>query len=442
MNSLSKLLGEEIKENEKYKILLESIKVLRKAETLLSYSTLIEKIIPVIEKNVCAFETNKCFQKEELEQYVKIYEQFWQEYRKYQVWLVGTAEDCQTVKAVLDYNKVHLLGIIGQGGGNFEECDYIIICSGIGEEQLKKYEPHKVIRYDFMRFCQYRISPETAYLEFKIHKQLNDKAEGAVTGLSYEQRGIDFDKVGRNLVCLAAPSQDLYLDFKNFIWLYDEVVYKRKGNIKYCVIGMDFYRLWYDLSLSEGKIRMLCFYRRLRAVHHFHDFDSLLLRTEEDYKICEELMTDDYMEKDYINSFHPENYFGEIHDQYEMTEEAYQRDSEEVKKVFHKPYPYTFQENKDILDKFLKFLHMHNIKTLIYIPPFPRIFNEFTSEQMKKETENVIAEFKEKYEFGYLDLSNHELFTDEYFADWCHLNQKGAVAATNILNEFMDKIWE
>ena len=61
---------------------------------------------------------------------------------------------------------------------------------------------------------------------------------------------------------------------------------------------------------------------------------------------------------------------------------------------------------------------------------------------MKKETENVIAEFKEKYEFGYLDLSNHELFTDEYFADWCHLNQKGAVAATNILNEFMDKIWE
>lgn len=116
MNSLSKLLGEEIKENEKYKILLESIKVLRKAETLLSYSDLIEKIIPVIEKNVCAFETNKCFQKEELEQYVKIYEQFWQEYRKYQVWLVGTAEDCQTVKAVLNYNKVHLLGIIGQGG--------------------------------------------------------------------------------------------------------------------------------------------------------------------------------------------------------------------------------------------------------------------------------------------------------------------------------------
>ena len=46
MNSLSKLLGEEIKENEKYKILLESIKVLRKAETLLSYSDLIEKIIP------------------------------------------------------------------------------------------------------------------------------------------------------------------------------------------------------------------------------------------------------------------------------------------------------------------------------------------------------------------------------------------------------------
>ncbi len=82
--------------------------------------------------------------------------------------------------------------------------------------------------------------------------------------------------IGRNLACLAMLSQDLFLDYHNFLCFCQEVERQWKGLIKYCVIGMDFYRLWYDLSLSEERMRMLCFYGRTGCMHNYHDMDSLV----------------------------------------------------------------------------------------------------------------------------------------------------------------------
>lgn len=49
-----------------------------------------------------------------------------------------------------------------------------------------------------------------------------------------------------------------------------------------------------------------------------------------------------------------------------MTNEVYKRDSKEVKRIFYKPYPKTFEENVEILKRFLKFLYMHHIKIYIF----------------------------------------------------------------------------
>lgn len=332
-----------------------------------------------------------------------------------------------------------------RGGGKTlqNNYDYVIVCGQIEEGALSEFQKDKIVRYDFLRFCHYKISPECAYLESKLNQKIKEGIEGAVTGLSYEQRGINFDKLKRNLACLATPSQDLYLDYKNFLWLYDEVVNKRKGILKYCVIGMDFYRLWYDLSMSDSKkMRMLFFYKRLKCVHHFHDLDQWVFRSLEDLQICSELMTEDYLDIDYKTTFHPERYYGDINDEYHMTEDVFKKDSEEVKKIFDKPYPLTFQENVGILESFLKFLNLHKIHVLVYIPPFPKIFNQFTPENMKKTTLNVLTDLKETYGFEMLDLSEHELFKDKHFADWSHLNSIGAERVTEILNDYMDMVWK
>jgi len=51
----------------------------------------------------------------------------------------------------------------------------------------------------------------------------------------------------------------------------------------------------------------------------------------------------------------------------------------------------TFKENMGILERFMKFLYLHNIKVLVYIPPFPDIFNEFTSIEMRETTLKVLT---------------------------------------------------
>ncbi len=434
------LLQEEITIDKQYYIFLKTIKFLREMENDFSYRQIIEEIFPIAEKNVVSFEKEKHFLKDEIQEYVQKYRIFWIEYLKYQIWLMGNIEDCKNVEKVLNFEKVHLLGRLT--GGVTADGDYIIVCSNVKREELEKQKEEKIIRYDFLRYCAYEISPEKMYLDIKLRQKMELGIEGVVTGLSYEQRGINFDKIRKNFACLATPGQDLFLDYHNFLWAYKETSFKRKVEIKYCIVGMNFYKLWYDLSLSSNQDNMLCFYKRLKCAHHFHKMDLWLLKYEENLKVCEEIMVENYMDIDYNSNFHPELYYKEVNKQYEMSDEVYKRDGEEVKKVFHKPYPLTFEENVGILEMFLKFLYIHNIKTLVYIPPFPKIFNDFTPQNMKETTWEVLLKLKEKYEFHILDLSEDKAFENKHFADWSHLNINGANLATEILNNYMEEIWE
>ena len=443
MESMNILLEKNSSIEQKYNAFLKSIKVLREIENNWSYRKFINEITPLVGGLVETFEREKHFEQGKLMEYIQKYKTFWVEYMKYQVWLIGNAQDCSTVKELLDYNKVHLLGERQDIPADSNEDDYIIICSNMRlEKQTELYKP-KLIDYDFLRRCAWRISPESAFLDLKLRQKIDEGIDGVITGLSYEQRGINYHTIKNRLACLSTPSQDLYLDYKSFLWVYDEVVVKRGGRLKYCIIGMDFYRLWYDLSLSpENNVRMLCYYKRLRSMHHCHDFDYTLSKYEEDIRACDELMIENYIDIDYCRNFHPELYYEkEVKDQYFPSEEEYSRDCNEVKKVFDKPYSSTFKENYGIIERYLKFLHMNEIKVLVYIPPFPEIFNRFTSCEMKQKTLNVLQHLKEKYGFEFLDLSCDMRFTGECFADWSHLNTRGANIATEILNNFMDEIW-
>lgn len=441
MEGLKQLLQKERGIEEKFPIFLKTVKLLRNVEGYVSYKATITEMVPIIEEIVGGYEKDKELPEEKLIEYVQKYEAFWEEYMKYQVWLLGSKEDCESVRKLLDYSKVHILGVGTIRGKKI--ADYVIVCSSVPQEELNGIRKQDIVRFDFLRYCSWQISMETAYLNMKLRKNLESGIEGVVTGMSHEQRGINFERLDGKFACLATPSQDLYLDYHKFLWVYEDVVKKREGNINYCIIGMNFYRLWYDLSLSVEHERMLCQNVREKYLHHFHDKDKELQSYKKDLEICGALMVENYLEIDYCTEIHPESIFEdkEVKEPYRKTEEAYLRDSKEVKKIFHKPYPFTFEENVGILERFLKFLYRHNIKTMVYIPPFPKVFNDFISAEMKQETLNVLSELREVYGFGFLDLSNSGMFTEEHFADWNHLNKKGADLATEFLNDYMKKIW-
>lgn len=448
MEAVYQLLREDIPLDEKNRIFLESVRYLRKSEHLVSYHEMLIKISNMAENVIKGLnESGGIIAGEPVRQYVAEYELFLKEQLKYQVFLYGSVNACANVRALLNEDKVHLLGQVDTVDESLEQSDYVIVCEDISDEEnrmLNSIRHASIVKYDLIRFFVYGILPECHYMFMTIKERLEtdpNQVEGAVLGLSYE-RMLDYERLERNLVCMAASSHDLFLDYQKLLWLYHEVAEKRNGNIRYCVIGMDFYRLWYDLSLSNYKGRMMSVYHELHCLHHFHNWDQLISKYEEDLKTCREIMVDGFLDVGLFQNVSPKEFEQKRMEIYNPDEAAYQKDVQIiVNHVFNKPYPHTLKENVGILERFFKFSFLHDIKVLVYIPPFPKIFNQHTPEDMKETTWKVLGELQAKYGFGILDFSGNKAFEKKHFSDCAHLNYAGACLATDLLNDHMNEIW-
>lgn len=59
---------------------------------------------------------------------------------------------------------------------------------------MKELLDYSKVHNEFLRICAWQISPETMYLNMRLREKLKTETEGAVTGLSYEQREINLCK--------------------------------------------------------------------------------------------------------------------------------------------------------------------------------------------------------------------------------------------------------
>ena len=378
-------------------LFLQTLGNIRKMENQKSYSEIISGLLPLAEKNLESFEEKGNFQLQELKEYIAEYEKFQEEYEKYQIWLVGTGEDCDVVQKLLNPQKVHILGVVNHIHSLLGESDYIFVCSSFdrfrGEYvESRELRGARIVRFDFIREAV-GTSPESSYVNEGTKKAFQ-KAEGIVTGMSYVQRGLSYDKIGNNLMCLARPSQDIYMDYQEMLWAYHEIVEKRNHPFRYCVIEMNYYRLWYDASYSATKSGMFNSFLHLGVLHHMDLPGRWLREYGEDRKICRELMGDDYINDLYrAIGYHMEE---ECRIRgartYIPDEEQYCRELPLARKLFDKNYPETLEQNIGILRRYIKFLKQHNIRCLFYLPPFPRIYIETAPQQMVETTYQVLEE--------------------------------------------------
>ncbi len=147
---------------------------------------------------------------------------------------------------MLDFSQVHLLGTVKQISDEQKESDYIIVCSQYENiAGIHWFGQVRLLRFDLFRLMN-EISPEATYQQIK--KKEVTTAAGAVCGMSYEQKGICYESLARDIMCLAGPSQDLYTDYYRFLWAYNEITVRQKRRMEYCIIGISAYRLWWDLS--------------------------------------------------------------------------------------------------------------------------------------------------------------------------------------------------
>lgn len=360
------------------------------------------------------------------------------EQEKYQVWLLGEAADCAPVEKLLDVSQVHLLGTVRQISDGQRESDYIIICSQYENiAGIHWFGKVRLLRFDLFRLMN-EISPEATYQQIKNKKEVTTAA-GVVCGMSYEQKGICYERLARDIMCLAGPSQDLYTDYYRFLWAYDEITDRQKRRMEYCIIGMSAYRLWWDLSRGSQSLRVLGFYPQTKKLHHL-DWAEDAAEAWEDQRICEKLMGQDFLERDFLGRFPGiaeicETKREEI---YTPSKEQRKEDAKSIERIFHKPYPETYKENLAVLERWLEFLQKNNIKAVFLFMPFPAQFCELTSGEMKRQTYLVLENLCRKYGADLIDLGGDQTaFTDADFFDWSHLNAAGAAKVTRYLNEYL-----
>lgn len=440
---LQELLEENISEKEKSILFSDSLTAIQEITQIYSYQNDIAALTALVEKNLDYLDQTNSFSKDYLQEYVSSYNKLMNEYSKYQIWLVGTKRDCRMVKKLLNYNIVHILGEVEIISPILADCDYILVCSSfdglVGEySRTRQLGSCQIIRFDFFLLLV-GVSPESAKVEYEASKKL-DIAEGIVTGMSYVQRGIDCSSLHRNFICLAKPSSDYYIDFQELLWAYHELEVKRKRKLKYCILDVSYYRLWYDSS--KGTTNLTIYHSLLRrdCLHHYHFPEFIVQSFFEDRNICNEIM-----EKDYINTLmnlYSEKVSTSRTTEYFPNQETYENDKKAVEKAFDKEYPLTFQENIGILRKYFKFCQLHDIKCLCFIPAFPDVWRENIPSDKKDIALRVIQDLQKEFSFDFYDMTYDKSFTGEYFADWQHLNDKGATRTAHMLNDYMDEIWK
>ncbi|WP_051540287.1 hypothetical protein [Clostridium ihumii] len=337
---------------------------------------------------------------------------------KYKVILYGNDEKCKQIRNMMKNWKVIKISNQTNYIDIFKEyeCDFIFVVESVDKNKLldKNIYARKIYFIDDFK---------TSIIEGLDYKLLNlfnkSKIQGIITGLSYAEVGIKEELLPYNFVNLALSSQDIYYDLlliKN-LYKFDEV----KNNLKYVIINLAYYTFDYDMSMSVGKYRIHRYCKYFKSSVH-HNKDKIGLDITRDF---------------YENRISFNHYINLIEERANTKINIYDENAQyEANRNSRMDYYETRCENTIILEDYLSFLENNNIKPIIVICPTSSYYKKYFNDNKKKKIfYEIMNEINLKYDFEIIDFFDNELFSDEDFWDYSHLNGKGARKFTNMIRE-------
>lgn len=199
---------------------------------------------------------------------------------------------------------------------------------------------------------------------------------------------------------------------------------ERISNARFVILGMCPYSLWYDLSMSINRYRMLIYYPQTHTLQHVADkYSDELLSYEAFEKNMEGVFKSDMTDIMY-------EYLGETNIDYIHNMTEYEdnpgKDVQQIKRMFNKPYQDTFLENITIIEKAVKYLSEFKINLYIVLMPFPKLFLDNRNEDMYIHIINIFKEIEQHSDnVKTVDLIYDERFGNREFVDCHHLNYYG-----------------
>lgn len=346
--------------------------------------------------------------------------------KKYDVILLGNYDRCMQFNELFDewnvlkiinleilYNNEYILNL-----ENYKY-DFIFVVEDIDKNKIlksiKKYNKKNIYFFE-----DYKLSVIEG-LDYKILDMLRrNKINGIITGLSYAEVGIKED-INDNFINFSFSSQDLYYDFKLIKYLFN---FKQvKDNLKYVIINMGYYSFDYDMTKTSASNRIH------RYINYFKDYHN----------------NDNIIELDIIKSFYEKRITFEKYINMNKIKERTILTLNDTSGIYEAQknssmnYMETRIENEKILEQYIVFLKENNITPIIAICPTSRYYRENFDINRKNIFYSILDKLKDKYSFQVIDYFDSDLFEDNDFWDYSHLNGKGSVKFTEVLKK--EIIW-
>jgi hypothetical protein len=417
----------------------------------------------------------------------------------YNAIIFGTGSASIKLIKVLDFNKVNIVAYVDndQLKQNTEfngkrviqanqlknyKYDFIIISSMYCDEienQLISFgvDRNKIISYlDNSSIVDFHSFSGANIFNIKLQQFLNLKnVELIVSGLSYSMYGIDTDHFNKSSFNFSISNQDLFYDYNIVKYLSENHSDKFKS-IKYLIIGISYYSFGYDLSKTINSTNM--YYPALKTMHNdknktkvernYYNYSRIMEFIIKDYMqiedveklnrffkfdlneyikdriaICKLFNKDNINNIDDINDKVFEVLVSDYNSQIRMHENIFNNMNDLYKKYgktlaiknSKNNYEESIIENKKIFESYIQLLNKNNIKTIVAVFPTSKYYYRYFSEETKTKFYEIINEFNKQYDFQFMDYFNSNLFTDEDFFDSSHLNSRGAIKMTKLLNE-------
>jgi len=317
----------------------------------------------------------------------------------------------------------------------------------------------KIVHYDKFMNNAFNLVEEIYYrdYDFNFLTSALNLAKKTVTdaiflGHSYSLNGLDDNKLNENVINLSLSSQDLYYSF-----IIAKEVIERNQKIRKCYIGTGYWTFFLDLSMAQNvnelarietiyypifkdshNCRKINIRKKASLDEYMNQLGKFIFDSEKIFKCLSEIIYSS--NRFYFNDYVKREAFSLIKNNRLslMNDEIKFRLGRERAELHNKMLRYdnTRNENEEIIKEFLAYLNKKNVQTIIVNFPTTKYYNEFLSEDFKQEYYRIFESLKKEYAFQLVDLNiDNNLFDDDDFRDFDHLNDSGAEKVSNILNQ-------
>ncbi|MFC9711164.1 hypothetical protein ACFTRD_23705 [Paenibacillus sp. NPDC056933] len=315
----------------------------------------------------------------------------------------------------------------------------------------------KLVQELISNFVNQKYYSNYDYYYLSKNMKKNTDSEILAAGSSYSMFGLNERSFDKSVLNLSLASQDLYYSHK----IVKEAL-KYSRNIKYCIIGMSYYSFHFDLSRSkkeaEKRINKV-YYPIFKDSHHFEVNDSvtssdmnfddnnlsflyhiIFNKIKLDQTIVEAVIVHD----SYFNNNVNRELFSllgnvrlEDMDLSQKVAVGQQRAEQHNQLLVHNK---TVEENTNIMRNLINYLNEKRITPIVVAFPATEYYQKFFDHEFKAVFYEVMNSLANTHTFKLVDLFNSDDFVESDFLDMDHLNEKGAVKVSNMLNMVLNSL--